>query len=53
VNNCNHDHDDFLNEIDTNLAKSRDVFNQLNAKMRHIDELQWNEIKENVWRFNS
>ena len=44
----NYDHDNLLNEIDKNLAKSRDIFNQLNIKLENINDEQWLKIKKIV-----
>jgi hypothetical protein len=37
-----------MNEVDSNLAKSRNIFSQLNNKLRQIDDEQWLELKNKV-----
>jgi hypothetical protein len=37
-----------MNEVDSNLAKSRNIFSQLTNKLRQIDDEQWLELKNKV-----
>ena len=49
IKSCDQNYENFMNEVDSNLAKSRNIFSQLTNKLRQIDDEQWLELKNKVW----
>ena len=48
IKSCDQNYENFMNEVDSNLAKSRNIFSQLTNKLRQIDDEQWLELKNKV-----